>query len=243
MVDVRSGRKKAIWSFDASKIYDPEGDRLPRWTPCLTTLSGSGKQPSVTPARLMREKNRRDIDQDFISLHKNIRIDTHGNEQNQARYTYISLYLYMYRFPCVVGIFRRNDMIMCLATDVDEGEDQISGYFQGNLNGNFSVMVFNALLAIFTGSKPRQRERGWRSIEESHWTYYHHRLAKVSVLSYRLSVVPHRVVRWQPWDLPSSWYCTREETERETQQWIAWQEQRDSLSLDPLTTGNPILLS
>ncbi len=28
-------------------------------------------------------------------------------------------------------------------------------YFHGNLNGNFSVIVFNAFVAILTGSKPR----------------------------------------------------------------------------------------
>ena len=27
-------------------------------------------------------------------------------------------------------------------------------YFHGNLNGNLSVIVFNALVAILTGSKP-----------------------------------------------------------------------------------------
>jgi len=33
-------------------------------------------------------------------------------------------------------------------------------YFQGNLKGNFSVIVFNAVVAILIGSKPEEERKG-----------------------------------------------------------------------------------
>ena len=56
-------------------------------------------------------------------------------------------------------------------------------YFQGNLNGNFSVIVFNALVAILIGSKPKQRKSADQvSLINSKNTHYHRHLAMEWVL-------------------------------------------------------------
>lgn len=41
-------------------------------------------------------------------------------------------------------------------------------YFQGNLKGNFSLIVFNALVAILIGSKPEER-KGNKKHEKFNW--------------------------------------------------------------------------
>jgi hypothetical protein len=38
-------------------------------------------------------------------------------------------------------------------------------YFQGNLKGNFSVRVFNAVVAILIGSKPDERKKKLKYIK------------------------------------------------------------------------------
>jgi len=40
-----------------------------------------------------------------------------------------------------------------------ENSFEKKNYFHGNLNGNFSVIVLNAFVAILTGSKPIKRKK------------------------------------------------------------------------------------
>ena len=102
----------------------------------------------------------------FYFVTQNIRIDTSEQrivETNKTKLD-IRIFLFIYVYDCMrVWDLSSEWYDNVLSDRVRERErvnhaHQISGYFQGNLNGNFSVMVFNALLAIFTGSKPEETQ-------------------------------------------------------------------------------------